>query len=187
MRGPAFDHIAIAARSLAEGAACLTDRLGVAPEPGGTHPRMGTHNLLWSLGPGEYLELIAIDPDAPEPDRPRWFGLDRFDGPPRPAGWVMRQSPLAPLPGTTIGTASRGDLSWRITIPDSGQMPGDGAWPMGIDWGTGPHPADSLPDRGLRLSRLILPLDRMPLPDSRIRGGNAFHAVIATPQGEVTL
>lgn len=184
---PAFDHLAIAARSLDEGAAWLADRLGVPPEPGGRHPSMGTHNMLLSLGPGEYLELIAIDPAAPAPDRPRWFGLDRLDGPPRLAGWVMRQSPLVAPPGTTVGTASRGDLSWRITIPDSGQMPDGGARPMRIDWGAGSHPADRLPDRGLRLARLTLPLDRMPLADPRIRAGDAFCAVIATRQGEVAL
>lgn len=187
MRGPSFDHVAIAARSLAEVANWLAGRLGIPAEPGGKHPLMGTHNLLWSLGPGEYLELIAVDPDAPAPDRPRWFGLDRFDGSPRPVGWVMRQSPLEAPPGTTVSTASRDDLSWRITIPDSGQMPCDGAWPMGIDWGAGPHPSDRLPDRGLRLSRLNLPLARMPLADPRLRRGDRFSVVIATPLGEVTL
>lgn len=187
MPEPAFDHVAIAARSLDEGATWLADRLGVAPEPGGRHPLMGTHNLLWSLGPGEYLELIAIDPDAPTPGRPRWFGLDGFDGPPRLAGWAMRQSPLTAPPGTTLSTASRGDLSWRITIPDSGRMPEGGARPMGIDWGAGPHPSDRLADRGLRLARLILPLSEMPLADPRVRGGDRFAAVIATPRGEVAL
>lgn len=187
MRGAGFDHVAIAAQTLDKGAAWLTERLGIAPEPGGRHPLMGTHNLLWSLGPDEYLELIAIDPDAPTPDRPRWFGLDGFDGPPRLAGWVVRQSPLVAPPDTSVSTARRGDLCWRITIPDTGQMPFGGAQPMRIDWGAGPHPSDRLPDRGLRLSRLILPLDRMPLADPRIRGGDAFSAVIATPRGEVTL
>lgn len=185
MRIPGFDHIAIAARSLDEGAAWLADRLGVAPEPGGKHPLMGTHNLLLSLGSGEYLELIAVDPDAPDPARPRWFGLDGFDGPPRLAGWVMRQSPLQPIPGTTVSQASRGDLRWQITLPDAGQMPQDGVQPMRIDWGGGAHPSDRLPDRGLRLTRLTLPLDRMPLDDPRIVPGAAFAAVIATPDGEV--
>ena len=36
--------------------------LGATPAPGGHHPLMGTHNQLLSLGPGEYLEVIAIDP-----------------------------------------------------------------------------------------------------------------------------
>lgn len=187
MRVPGFDHIAIAARTLDEGAAWLAERLGVAPQPGGKHPLMGTHNMLLSLGPAEYLELIAIDPDAPAPDRPRWFGLDRLTGPPRLAGWVMRQSPLAAPPGIRVSTASRGDLRWRITLPDSGQMPHDGAEPMRIDWGDGAHPADLLPDYGLRLARLTLRLDGIPLDDPRIVTGPFFRAVIATPRGEAAL
>lgn len=190
----AFDHLAVAAGSLREGAAWLRDRLGVAPEPGGRHPSMGTHNMLLSLGPGEYLELIAIDPDAPAPNRPRWFGLDRFEGPPRIAGWVIRQSPLLAPEGTRIAEASRGDLRWRITLPDSGQMAGEGAAPMRIDWGEGAHPSDRLPDHGLRLRGLTLhtqaPLS-VPLADPRIAtaclGPDGLRARIATRSGEAWL
>ena len=32
---------------------------------------MGTHNLLMRIGDQVYLELIAIDPEAPTPGRPR--------------------------------------------------------------------------------------------------------------------
>jgi hypothetical protein len=41
---------------------------------------MGTHNRLLAIGspafPRAYLEIIAIDPGATPPQRPRWFGLD---------------------------------------------------------------------------------------------------------------
>jgi hypothetical protein len=37
---------------------------------------MGTHNRVMGLYGGLYLEVIAIDPSAAAPDRPRWFGLD---------------------------------------------------------------------------------------------------------------
>ena len=41
---------------------------------------MGTHNQLLAIGspafPRTYLEIIAIDPDAPAPTRRRWFDLD---------------------------------------------------------------------------------------------------------------
>ncbi|MCF3974861.1 VOC family protein [Paracoccus sp. EGI L200073] len=164
----------------------MAERLGVAPQPGGRHPLMGTHNRLLSLGPGEYLELIAIDPGAAAPAHPRWFGLDRFHGPPRIAGWVMRQSPLVAPAGTTVAEASRGDLRWRITIPDAGQMPGDGAVPMRIDWENGAHPGQSLPDHGLRLARLDLPLGRMPCADPRL-GPGPFAVHVLTPGGIVAL
>lgn len=185
-----FDHVAIAARTLAEGAEWLRDRLEVAPEPGGKHPALGTHNMLLSLGAGEYLELIAVDPDAPPPGRPRWFGLDNFDGLPRVAGWVARATPLVAPAGTTIAEARRGDLRWRITLPDAGQMPRNGAEPMLIDWGTGAHPSDLLPDRGLRLKGLSLPLERLDLADRRLMLTGARTAItltLTTPDGEVTL
>jgi hypothetical protein len=184
---PGFDHVAIAARNLAEGADWLLARLGVRPEPGGKHPLMGTHNMLLSLGPGEYLELISIDPNAPAPARPRWFGLDQFDGPPRIAGWVIRPTAFAAPTGTHVAEASRGDLRWRITLPDSGQMPRDGAEPMSIDWDNGAHPSDRLPDHGLRLVALTLPLAILPLSDPRIVLGPRLQLRIATPSGEVTL
>lgn len=46
---------------------------------------MGTHNLMLRLGDSSYLEIIAINPAAPAPGRPRWFALDRLagDGSPR--------------------------------------------------------------------------------------------------------
>ena len=37
---------------------------------------MGTHNRVLGMAGGMYLEVIAIDPDAAAPERPRWFGLD---------------------------------------------------------------------------------------------------------------
>lgn len=184
---PGFDHVAIAARNLAEGADWLEARLGVRPEPGGKHPLMGTHNMLLSLGPGEYLELIAIDPEALAPSRSRWFGLDDFDDCPRLAGWVIRPTKFTPPAGTTTAEASRGDLSWRITLPDSGQMPQAGAQPMLIDWGMGAHPSDRLPDHGLRLAALELPLENLPIQDPRITGGPHFGLRILTPTGQAML
>ena len=55
--------------------------LGVAPGPGGAHARMGTHNLLLRLGESVFLEVIAPDPAAAPPGRPRWFGLDDVAAP----------------------------------------------------------------------------------------------------------
>ena len=182
-----LDHLAIAARTLEEGAAWLGAR-GLTLEPGGRHPGLGTHNRLMSLGPGEYLELIAPDPD--QDVQPGWFGLAGFDGPPRIAGWVARLSPLVAPPGTRIAQARRGDLSWRITLPEAGQMPRDGAEPMRIDWGQGPHPADRLPDRGVRLTRLTLPLEALALDDRRVMltgAGTPLTATLTTPDREVTL
>lgn len=166
----AFDHIAVAATSLDDGARVLEATLGVPLEPGGRHAQMGTHNRLLSLGPGEYLELIAIDPEGVPPGRPRWFGLDDFTGAPRPQSWILRtdalESALARAPeGTGVPTLFRRDaLSWRFALPDSGVQPFDGIAPALIEWGAGvPHPSARLPDRGVRLAMLAL---RHPEPEA---------------------
>ena len=76
----ALDHLVIAAHTLAQGAAWCQATLGVVPGPGGRHAFMGTHNRLLRIDSAgfaqAYLEIIAIDPEAPPPGRPRWFGLD---------------------------------------------------------------------------------------------------------------
>lgn len=189
----AFDHLVLAARTLAEGEAYLTDLLGAAPQPGGRHAFMGTHNRLWRLGAREYLELIAIDPDAEAPPYPRWFGLNDFSGPPRLVTWVMRQSPLVAPADSRIMQAARGDLRWQISIPDSGISAHDGIAPLRIDWGGGPHPAEQMPDLGLRLTGLELqhPKPIADLPDDpRIRqasGPAGITARLQSPRGEIRL
>src|SRR5262245_54719941 len=71
-----LDHIAVIAPDLATGVAWVREALGVDAPAGGAHPEMGTHTHLVGLGPEAYLEVIAADPDAPEPLHRRWFGLD---------------------------------------------------------------------------------------------------------------
>jgi hypothetical protein len=91
-----LDHLVVVAPTLSAGAEWVRETLGEAPEEGGSHPRMGTHNALLRLAEDVYLEVIAIDPDAPAPSRPRWFGLDRVgpNDPPRLAAWVARTNDL---------------------------------------------------------------------------------------------
>jgi hypothetical protein len=71
-----FDHLIIGAHTLEQGAAFIEALLGVQPQAGGRHVAMGTHNRVLKLGARAYLEVIAIDPAAAAPSRPRWFGLD---------------------------------------------------------------------------------------------------------------
>ena len=122
---------------------------------------MGTHNCLLRLGDRAYLEVIAIDPDAPRPQRRRWFGLDALppDAPPRLAAWVAcaddieQVAAAAPQLGK-ITPMSRGSLNWRITVRDDGASPLQGIGPSIIEWPAGVHPADRLPDSGCSLVRL---------------------------------
>ena len=154
-----LDHLAVAAGTLNDGVAAVGAALGVALAPGGKHPLMGTHNRLLSLG-DLYLEVIAVDPDAPAPGHPRWFDLDRFTGPPRLSNWIAAcddlDAALRDLPpglGTPLALA-RGDLRWSMAVPDSGCLPFDNAFPALIEWQGAAHPAPRLPDTGVRLLRL---------------------------------
>jgi hypothetical protein len=154
-----IDHIAVAAETLAEGVSVVEEALGVSLAAGGQHPLMATHNRLLGLG-GLYLEVISVDPDAPAPDRPRWFNLDNFTGAPRLSNWIAAcddlDAMLAALPqdlGRPL-SLSRGNLRWRMAVPDSGQLPFDDAFPALIQWEGSAHPAGRLQDSGLRLSRL---------------------------------
>ncbi len=153
-----FDHIAIAAENLAEGVEYLEDSLGVTMAPGGEHVLMGTHNRLLGLLDGLYLEVIAINPDAPDPGRPRWFDLDNFRGAPRITNWILRCDDLAASLGTLPIRAgepvalSRGDLRWQMAVPRDGKLPYDNMAPALIEWEGDAHPANRLPASGLRMT-----------------------------------
>ncbi len=157
-----LDHLALSASSLAEGASHVESALGLRLSPGGEHAAMGTHNKLLGLGDEIYFEVIAINPDAQGPDRPRWFNIDAFSGPPRLTNWILRTPDLAralDLLGHDFGTPmrlSRGDLSWSMAVPDDGILPWGGWGPALIEWHGGAHPATRLPDQGARLSALLI-------------------------------
>ena len=196
----AFDHLAVCAENLDDGAAAVAAALGVPLEQGGAHPFMGTHNRLLSLGPGEYLEVIAIDPAAPPPGRPRWFRLDRFAGRARPTSWIVRVDDLnavlatAPEGAGRPSDLARGPYRWRFTLPDDGCLPFDDSFPALIQWQGDMHPATGPPDRGCRLTRLEVAHPEaaalraaLPLTDPRVvvvPGPPGLRAVIATPRGE---
>jgi len=154
-----LDHVAISARTLAEGVEAVESALGVALAGGGEHPLMATHNRL--LGMGDlYLEVIAANPAAPPPGRPRWFDLDRFHGAPRLTNWICRCDDIAAElalspPGTGRPIAlQRGDFRWQMAVPDDGRLPFDDAFPALIQWHGSLHPAPLLPESGIRLTRL---------------------------------
>jgi len=125
---------------------------------------MGTHNLLLRLGPTMFLEVIAINPAAPRPARPRWFALDELpeDAQPRLACWVARTDDIAAsvaAASETLGAIepmSRGALDWLISIPDDGGLPLGGVAPALIQWHASAHPAASMEDRGCTLAALEL-------------------------------
>lgn len=194
------DHLVVSAATLDEGADWIAQRLGVLVRTGGKHALMGTYNRLLSLGPQTYLEVIAIDPDAPDPGRARWFGLDGFSGPPRLTHWVMRVPDLAaalraaPSDAGAATDLARGPFRWRFAVTASGHQPFDDVYPALIEWQGTAHPATGLADRGCRLLRLVCTTPDpaalgavLPCDDTRVTcaaGAPGLAALIATPQGE---
>ena len=180
-----IDHLVVAARTLDEGAAWVESKLGVAPVPGGKHPVMGTHNRLLFIGPGRFLEVIAVDPDAEEPGRARWFDLDdpamraRIARAPELIHWVERTDDIdAALrqyaEPVEVLSLARGNYRWRIGVPRDGRRPGGGTLPTLIQWEGGVHPADALPDTGVRLERFT-------------HEGGGLEATFSTPSGTRTI
>lgn len=198
-----LDHLTVVAPTLAAGAAYVQQALGVTPGPGRRHDGMGTYNLLLSLGPSVYLEVIAPDPQAEPLARPRWFALDRLTAASsaRLAAWVASTGDIAAAAIAEQGEVhgmSRAGRSWKITLTPDGELPWGGAVPLLIERSPGPHPASVLPDLGLRLRRLRI---RHPEPaqvrEALVRTGWAappdvtvehgadctLEAEIATPAG----
>ena len=210
---PVLDHLAVVAPTLAEGVAHVRASLDLDIPEGGRHPEMGTRNHLLRLGEALFLEVIAVDPEAPPPDRPRWFGLDEADA--VRADWesgrrlrafVARTNDLdgalARRPGL-FGSASRmsrGTLSWRFALRGDGALPMDGLLPCLMDWGSTGHPARTMPDLGARLvqfrvahpeparaAELYRDLGLIDAPEIAAGPALRFTAEIATPSGLRTL
>lgn len=198
-----FDHIAISASALQDGVDWVESGLGVPMAGGGKHPLMGTHNRLLGLG-DLYLEVIAVDPEAPPPAQTRWFDLDRFTGPPRLTNWVAGTDDMdADLSAAPAGTGiplslARGDYRWKMAVPPDGILPFDGAYPALIQWLTPLHPTQSLPDSGVRLLSLTISHPEakalraaLHLNDPRIRivdgPTKLLSATFKTPKGERAL
>ena len=214
------DHLVVAAHTLEQAVAWCESTLFVTPEAGGEHPLMGTHNRLLKIETPQfaraYLEIIAIDPRAADPRRKRWFDLDNpqlreaIRHEPRLVHFVA-SCERAGAAGSALDSlgidrgpqlaAQRqtqyGLLKWKISVRDDGQRLFYGMLPTLIEW-DGPHPAETLPDSGLKLLSLTA---THPRPDDLFMAYRAIHleqvgieagppnlsARLMTPLGEVTL
>ncbi|MGC1503009.1 MAG: VOC family protein [Sulfitobacter sp.] len=164
-----LDHLAVSGGTLQDATVHVQEALKTALQPGGEHAVFHTHNTLLGLEDGLYLEAIAMNPDAPEPDRPRWFDLDRFTGAAQLTNWICRcddlDATLARLPegfGQPV-SLQRGDLRWRMAVPADGVLPFDNCAPALIEWEGDAHPAARLGNSGARLTGLTV---RHPEADS---------------------
>jgi hypothetical protein len=210
------DHLVVAADTLEQGADWCERTLGAVPVAGGQHVGMGTHNRLLAIGsatfPRAYLEIIAIDPGAPAPSRPRWFDLDdpvvqsRLRERPRLLHLVARCSGLdarlAALraagvdPGVAVAAeraSPHGLLRWRIAGRADGRLLFGGALPTLIEWGE-VHPSAQLPPGPVALASVAL--GGLPPPVAQAlalhgvdldRAAPGVGARFTTPRGEVVI
>ncbi len=142
--------------------------LGITVPLGGKHDQMSTHNRVVQAGQERFFEVISLDPDAPAPSRTRWFTLDdpetksRIAERPRALCWVVATDDLdavvakSPLDLGEVLHLSRGERSWRLTVPKDGSLPEGGLIPAFIEWSPGPHPSQGMQDLGLALEQIIL-------------------------------
>lgn len=161
-----IDHLVIGALTLEDGARFVEAHLGVRPGAGGRHDGIGTHNMLLGLGRHCYLEVIAPDPDQPDPPHARPFDLDdpgmrnMLEAEPRLIAWVAR-TPVLDAVAARLGQAQagevrpwrRGDLSWRMAMPPGHQDMGN-LIPALIQWDDGEGAAPRLRDSRIRLLSL---------------------------------
>lgn len=180
----------MASSTLRQGMEYVQDLLGAKMQLGGRHELMGTHNALLRLGPMTYLEVISIDPEAPRPTRPRWFGLDdpamrlRLSLGPRLITWVARTNDLHSLVTeySSFGSVlemERGDFRWKMALDDKGRLNHNGVVPIPIQWLPSNqesnliHPCERLEDKRIKFVSLTLrsPNAVPDLPDFGIEQG----------------
>ena len=206
-----LDHLTVTAATLEAGLRWLERKLGLPMQAGGEHPLMGTHNALFRLGDATFIEVISINPQAPAPKRPRWFGLDMLaaDASPSLATWVAACTDIDSLcQASTAGLGTvlqlnRGAYNWQMSVPDDGRLILGGCAPALIQWQGDEHPASSLTDRGCSFVGLTLRHENPQLiealldsiqctsPINVLRRKNplepALQAMIQTPKGLIML
>jgi len=211
-----IDHVIVAAHSLEQGAQWCEAMLGVSPIAGGKHPLMGTHNRVLRIASEQYLqaylEIIAIDPDAPAPKHKRWFDLDdaamqeALREQPRLIHFVAQSGNatacIDALHGLAIErgpllAAERGTLRWKISVRPDGQRLFYGGLPTLIQWDSA-HPADAMSDSGVMLKSVRVSHPRsadLQAAHAAIglqgvavaQGVPDVEATLATPRGDVVL
>ena len=104
----------------------MQELLGVETPRGGKHDTMGTHNCVMQAGAESFLEILAIDPDAPPPVAragSAWMTTHRTLAAAAPLCWVVGTDDLdavvaaSPVDLGEIVHFTRGDRSWRLTVP----------------------------------------------------------------------
>lgn len=144
-----LDHLVVPRPPSMRAQLRVYDQLGIAGAGRAACPH-GHAQPGMRLGPGEYLEVIAVDPEASSPPMPAGSGLDRrFAGAPRITNWVLRTDALedalaaAPEGAGVPVRLTRGEYHWARA--SSGEQPFDDCFPPLIEWHS-PRPVDRMAD-----------------------------------------
>ncbi|MCK6210848.1 VOC family protein [Georgenia sp. EYE_87] len=146
-----LDHVVVATPDLAAAVRAFEEATGVAPEPGGVHPKFGTRNYLVSFGGDAYLEIIGADPENTTFTGTRSFGVDDVRET-AVVTWAVHPGDLdaararAREAGLDLGEVFDGArrttdgtlLEWRLT---ANLVEPTGLVPFLIDWGATTSPA----------------------------------------------
>jgi hypothetical protein len=203
----AVDHLLLGVPNLADGIAWVAEKTGVQAILGGRHPGLGTHNALLSLGPRQYLEIIAPDPTqttlAPQ------FAFLQLATAPRLLTWAAATKNIHAsaaqahaagfeLNGPNNGSRTRLDgetLRWKTLF-----LKNDFSLlvPFFIEWNAeSRHPSEDSPT-GCSLQSFALASPQSDKLRAAFRqlgiAANVqcshearLHAVLATPNGEIVL
>ncbi len=208
----ALDHLLIGTPDLGQGIEWLEARTGVRAIPGGVHPGLGTWNALASLGPSQYVEIIAPDPAQSEVETFYVPGLRDFKEP-RIATWAARGAHLASRFASGFGEGFQCDpprqgsrlrpdgtrLAWTLAFPKHlGHHGFSGLLPFLIEWESRAHHPGQTTPNGLSLQSVAF---GHPEPEA-LRAALAAFAIealvvfspapflevdVQTPKGGVTL
>lgn len=215
-----FDHLVVAVPDLAAGVAEFEELTGVRSTPGGSHPGRGTANHLvpmvprgWGAESLTYLEILGPDPEQDPAlaarSLPGVTGIcaQRWAVHPGDFDGTVEAADAAGVDYGSVfdmarSTPDGGRLEWRLTR--RAPLAYGGAQPFLIDWGTSPHPGDTL--REGASDEVVLVLERQeffgPDPDGlagaidgltgeRVKADLAmesgFRAVLSGPRGEFVI
>ena len=110
-----LDHLVVGFRDLDEGAEAFEALTGVQPVFGGEHPALGTHNVLVSLGPGRYLEVLA---PVPGRETHRMFASVAVCETLKPVMWAVATNDVAALNRRVLDAGFDAEEPWpgsRVT------------------------------------------------------------------------
>ena len=152
-----IDHIVYVCQDLGYTRAKFQDLLGINIYTGGRHLKKGTHNALFRIGPRQYFELLAPDPERNKDIDLNWLGTDQLENE-RISRWCIQpdnfQKGISFMNDISkyhyegiAGSRKKpnGDmLTWKLGLCNS--ITETDVFPFLIDWENSAHPSLDMKD-----------------------------------------